>query len=125
MLLGVNLQVAAVLLTLGLAVYAEVEFRKIIAEVYNACVLIHPCGECSHKYNNKNIWVWIGNIMFSMVAAFQLAYLGVLYSEQLTGEHNPIKSIAHIRAKWGDLNYLGHVLLFGSYTSVYSIKLIV
>lgn len=114
---GVNLQVASVLLSLGFATYAEYELRKKIADIFNACILAHPCNNCKHRYNDKNPLVRIVNLLFGMLAVFHLAYLGVIF-EGSAEDHGLSQSINHIQNKWGNLDYLSHwVILLTLITS--------
>lgn len=105
---GVNLQLAAVLLTLGFATYAEHTIRAQLAYKFDACILVKACLCCNHKHSSQQLLVRIVNWIFSMMAIFHLAYLGVLIGEQSTDHYDIHQSILHIRNQWGDLNYLSH-----------------
>lgn len=107
---GVNVQLAAVLLTLGFATYAEYTMRKKVAEVFDACVLAHPCVDCSHRYGNKNFMVIAFNFSFGMLAMFHLAYLGVMFDGPVD-QQEMSHSIKHITERWGNLDYLSHWLI--------------
>lgn len=107
MLHGVNLQLASVLLSLGFATYSEYELRRKIGDIFSACVLAHPCKDCNHQYKSQNVFVRTTNLAFGMLAAFHLAYLGVMFDGP--AEHYDLThSIAHIQNQWGNLDYLSH-----------------
>lgn len=85
--------------------------RKKVAEVFDACILAHPCVNCSHRYGNRNLMVIAFNFSFGMLAMFHLAYLGVMFDssadQQLSGY-----SMKDIHERWGNLDYLSHWLIF-------------
>lgn len=108
---GLNIQLAAVLLSLGFATYAEYSLRKKLADIYNACILAHPCVNCTHRYNSYNPWVFAFNFGFGLLAVFHLAYLGVV----IGGTHDQSDmnaSLDHIQSCWGPLDYATHWLIF-------------
>lgn len=108
---GLNIQLAAVLLSLGFATYAEYSLRKKLADIYNACILAHPCVNCTHRYNSYNLWVIAFNFGFGLLAVFHLAYLGVV----IGGTHDPsdiAASVDHITSCWRPLDYATHWLIF-------------
>ena len=51
---GLNFQLAAVLLSLGLYTYVEFTLRSKLASIFDACILARPCPEgCQHKAKSK------------------------------------------------------------------------
>lgn len=108
---GVNIQLAAVLLTLGFATFAEYSLRKKLADIYNACILAHPCVNCKHRYNGYNFWVIAFNFGFGVLAVFHLAYLGVMFDGPVD-QPDLAYSIKHIQHRWGHLDYASHWLIF-------------
>jgi len=77
---GLNLQLGAVLLSLGLYTYFEFMLRQKLASVFNACILSRPCRpNCPHTHRETKIVVLLANVGFGMVAFFHLIYLGVMF----------------------------------------------
>lgn len=107
---GVNLQLASVLLSLGFATYAEYKIRKKVAKVFDACVLAHPCVNCKHRYDSRNILVMAFNIGFGFLAVFHLAYLGVMFDGPAEN-YDLNYSIKHIQNRWGNLDYMSHWII--------------
>lgn len=110
---GVNFQLAAVLLSLGFATYAEYGIRQKCARTFNACLLAHPCVGCTHRFKGNNLLVRLYNLQFFLLAIFHLAYLGVIFDG--TSEHLDLsQSFAHLHIQWGNLNYKSHWIIFGT-----------
>lgn len=66
---GINVNLSAVLLTLGFATYAEYTIRKKIADIFDACVLATACTEnCTHRHNHRNPFVIAFNFCFHILA---------------------------------------------------------
>lgn len=112
---GVNIQLAAVLLTLGFATACEYPLRKKISEIYDACILAHPCADdCTHRHRSNNFYVIAFNFAFGVLAVFHLAYLGVMFDGPLEQQEIGY-SFKHIIDRWGSLSYLSHWLILITY----------
>lgn len=67
-----NVNLSAVLLTLGFATYAEYTIRKKIADIFDACVLATACTHnCTHRHNHRNPFVIAFNFSFRILAMVQ------------------------------------------------------
>lgn len=111
---GVNIQLAAVLLTLGFATYCEYTLRKKISDIFDACILAHACTDCTHRYRNNNLYVCAFNFAFGLLAVIHLAYLGVMFDGPLEQQEIGY-SFKHIIDRWGGLNFCSHWLIFITY----------
>lgn len=108
---GVNVQLAAVLLTLGCATAVEYPLRKKLSEIYDACILAHPCAnDCRHRHRANDFYVIAFNLAFSILAVVHLAYLGVMFDGPVEQQEIGY-SFDHITNRWGSLNYLSHWLI--------------
>lgn len=105
---GINLQLAAVLLSLGFATYTEFTLRKKLSDIYSACILAHACrSECKHRFKSNNVYVITINIVFGLLAVFHLAYLGVMFDAPVEQQETGY-SFDHVMNKWGELDFLSH-----------------
>lgn len=111
---GLNFQLAAVLLSLGVYTYAEFVLRNKLSRIFDACIEARPCKDsCTHRYKKIHPNVILANLMFGSVAIFHLAYLGVMFdssSNQETGY-----SMEHTLKKWSALNFLSHWVALGTF----------
>lgn len=107
---GLNIQLSAVLLTLGVATYAEYTIRRKIADIYDACVLANACIGCSHRYNHRYPAVIAFNFVFRILAMVHLAYLGILLDGYID-RPDIDQSLSNIQQRWGDLDYMSHYII--------------
>lgn len=107
---GVNVQLSAVLLTLGFATYTEYTIRKKIADIFDACVLANSCVTCSHRYGSRHPLVMAFNFGFRILAMVHLAYLGILLDGNVENPEFAL-SLGKIQKSWGDLDYLSHWMI--------------
>ncbi|KAK0161984.1 hypothetical protein PV327_008374 [Microctonus hyperodae] len=119
---GLNFQLAAVLLSLGLYTYVEFQLRFILANAFDACIGAKQCSpdKCHHKKNSRHYGVILTNIVFSILSVFHLAYLGLMFdiSElQETGY-----SYRHTIDKWSQLGFASHWIAFTTYLIYFLIK---
>lgn len=110
---GFNVEIAAVLLTIGLYSYIQLKFQDKLALELNSCLKVRLCKSCNHKYKRTNILVKIGHMLFSCLTIFNLIYLGVLmdavgYPDSLS-----------VYSKWEKLDFLSHWIMIGCH--VYTI----
>ena len=109
---GLNGQLAAVLLSIGVYSYVEHQTRVKLARIYDACVLARPClaKKCEHKngpYSRTAIFV---NGIFRFLTVFHLIYLGVMFDNSSSQESG--FSIGHTLSKWMQLDFLSHWVVF-------------
>lgn len=109
-----------VLLTLGIAAYVEQTVRQKMAKMFDACVLVKPCTECSHRHKNCNVLVIAFNFGFRILAMLHLAYLGIVMNDGFVEQSKIGAPMQMIHERWNTLNYLGHwiILLTFSITAV-------
>ncbi|TGZ73627.1 hypothetical protein CRM22_001370 [Opisthorchis felineus] len=110
---GLNFQLSAVLLSIGMFAYIEFVLREKLSAHWNACVASRSCGlNCGHA-NKNQLWVQLCNLGFSCLSAFQLAYLAVMFdsSEQQAQGY----SMRHVLAKWSELGFVGHYVALAAY----------
>jgi len=112
---GLNFQLGAVLLSLGIYTYTEHSLRQKLADFFSACILARPCQQdCQHNYQGHSWLTMSTNLFFGLLAMFHLAYLGVMFdsssSQQETGY-----SMEHTLAKWAGLDYASHIVMFAMY----------
>lgn len=108
---GVNVNLSAVLLTLGFATYAEYTIRKKIADIFDACVLATACtNSCTHRHNHRNPFVIAFNFSFRILAMVHLAYLGILLDGYIEKSHIGL-SMRGIQERWGNLDYMSHWII--------------
>ncbi|XP_014256500.1 protein-serine O-palmitoleoyltransferase porcupine [Cimex lectularius] len=110
---GLNLRLAAVLLSLGVYTYVEHSFRSDLAYRFSACVSSRSCSAPCHKHRNttNNLIVHTVNNLFTALAMFHLAYLGVLIdmtnSKQVTLENAFLE--------WHNVNYISHIVVLATF----------
>eukprot|EP00731_Ephydatia_muelleri_P024150 Em0016g421a len=109
---GMNFQLAAVLLSIGLFAYAEGVLRFKLSKKLNACILDRPCGSrCGHHNTPNQLWVSLLNAGFSLLAVVHLAYLGLMFGVQSTdasAHQGEGFSMTHTLKKWSHLDFLCH-----------------
>lgn len=111
---GLNFQLAAVLLSLGIYTYVEYVFRNKLAQIFDACIQARRCKDgCNHTYKYSNPYVIAANVLLGLVAIFHLAYLGVMFDNS---SHEEVGySMEHTLKKWSSLSYLSHWIVLGTY----------
>lgn len=118
MLHGLNFQLAAVLLSIGLYGYIENVFRGKLSRRLSACVLDRPCkANCNHRYQKYNILVIIINLMFTFLSMFHLAYLGQMFVSDPDSQEFDYQgfSIWHTLRHWYKLDFLSHFVAAGTF----------
>lgn len=107
---GFNIEIAMVLLTIGVFSYVQLKFRDKLSEDIDACIQIRPCKyQCNHKYKRGDISVTLLIILFSLLTILHLAYLGMLM-DAIDNPESP-----SIYAKWDDLKFCSHIIIFFCY----------
>ncbi|XP_057318085.1 protein-serine O-palmitoleoyltransferase porcupine [Microplitis mediator] len=132
---GLNFQIAAVLLSLGLYTYIEFKLRNHLANTFNICIgsrqcnsssslssIIYFCGgtKCHYPLNSKNsIKVLLINFGFSLLAVFHLAYLGLMFDTSELQETG--YNYSHTIDKWSQLGFASHLIALSTYITYYLI----
>ncbi|KAK3912241.1 Protein-serine O-palmitoleoyltransferase porcupine [Frankliniella fusca] len=112
---GLNFQLSAVLLSLGVYTYVEYMLRQKLASIFKACILVRPCRkECPHQHRESRVIVVITNVFLGLLVMFHLAYLGVMFDSS-SKEQEVGYSYSHTLAKWSSLNYASHWVVLGTY----------
>lgn len=114
---GLNFQLAAVLLSIGIFTFVEYRLRNVLAEILDACVAANKCdlnseSSCSskgHKNTSALLWVKMINFGFGVSTVVLLAYLGVLLDTSL--DHGKGFSWERNLKKWIDVKFFGHVIV--------------
>lgn len=114
---GLNFQLAAVLLSIGVFTFVEYRLRNVLAEILDACVAANKCnldsaGSCTtkgHKNTSALMWVKMINFAFGIFTVVLLAYLGVLLDTST--ESSGVFSWHQNLKKWIDLKFFGHVIV--------------
>lgn len=117
---GLNFQLAAVLLSIGVFSYVEFRLRNLLAEILDACVNANKCtidvktGVCltkGHENTLKVYWVKLINFIFAIFTMVLLAYLGVLLDTSVDhGNDDDFRLFANLK-RWSELNYFGHIIV--------------
>ncbi|XP_011692499.1 PREDICTED: probable protein-cysteine N-palmitoyltransferase porcupine [Wasmannia auropunctata] len=112
---GLNFQLAAVLLSLGFYTYVEFQLRATLADTFDACVASKQCNKkrCTHRYNSYNFLVFTTNLLFSGLAVFHLAYLGLMFDTSELQETG--YSFRHTIDKWAELGFASHWVALATY----------
>lgn len=118
---GLNFQLAAVLLSIGIFSYVEFRLRNLLAEILDACINAKKCtldskGCCTtkgHENTTAIYWVKLINFIFGILTVVLLAYLGVLL-DQSDYTSNQFSLYGNLR-KWYDLNFFGHIIVVIQY----------
>ncbi|KAG5673287.1 hypothetical protein PVAND_003347 [Polypedilum vanderplanki] len=114
---GLQIQLAAVLLSIGIFSYVEFRLRNLLAEILDACVNANKCvldekGCCitkGHEYTTRHFWVKLINFTFGIFTVVLLAYLGVLLDTSVDNQ-NQFSFYSNLK-KWYDLNFFGHIIV--------------
>ncbi|KTF91409.1 hypothetical protein cypCar_00009080 [Cyprinus carpio] len=111
---GLSFHIGAVLFTLGFITYIEHVLRKRLSVILIACVLSKRCpSDCKHRHK-KELWVYLINGTFSMLAVLHLTYLGSIFGSSTDDTDSDEDSMAsHTIEKWTQLSWTSHWLTFG------------
>lgn len=109
MLHGFNLEITVVLMHLGLFSYIQMRLRKKAAYFFSACIKVVPCVNCRHKYGSWNMKVMVINLIFSLLTAVDLVYVGILM-DSVGQDFDFVDSLSLIYSKWSSLCYISHII---------------
>lgn len=116
---GLNFQLAAVLLSIGIFSYVEFRLRNLLAEILDACVNANKCNidertrRCltkGHENTTRLYWVKAINLIFGVCTVVLLAYLGILLDTSSDHHGNEFWLFTNLK-RWSDLNYFGHIIV--------------
>ena len=106
---GLNFQLSAVLLSIGVYAYIENVFRTRLARRLNACVLARRARTPNEfKYQEHEPWVVVVNLLFSALAVFHLIYLGSMFDADQLELQEVGYSMEHTIMRWGELKFASH-----------------
>ncbi|KAF7658692.1 hypothetical protein LDENG_00009260 [Lucifuga dentata] len=110
---GLSFHLAAVLLSLGFFTYVEHVLRKKLAAIFSACILSRRCSsDCGHQHQ-KEFWVKLMNLLFSLLTIFHLTYLGSMFDPGVDEQEVEEGYAAiHTIQRWSELGWAGHWLVF-------------
>lgn len=119
---GLNFQLAAVLLSLGIYSFIEHSLRAKLSEAFDACVQARACPTgCTHSRSWRHPFTLVINLLFCLLAMFHLAYLGVLF-DSTHGEQERGYSMFHALDKWSQLDYTSHIVTCAMFVFYWMIK---
>ncbi|EFO20748.2 MBOAT family protein [Loa loa] len=105
---GINFQLSAVLLSLGLYTYAETEIRSKLSRRIDSCIRARKCRkECHHTWKESALSTLAINMVFRALALTHLVYLGMAFDDS-TAETG--YSWRHTLSIWADSYYFSHVI---------------
>lgn len=115
---GLNFQLCAVLLSIGVFTFVEYKLRAVLADVLNACIGTNKCRMTSkktcmsknHKHTSNVWWVLLINSFFTIMTILHLTYLGVMFEASFRIQENGF-SWSHTLNKWSDLKFFGHITI--------------
>ena len=110
---GMNVQLSAVLLTIGIFAYIEGFIRHVLASIFSACIEARVCRNCTHVYKRGSFWVAVVNLAFAFLAVWNLAYLGCMFDN--SPEEEAGYSWRHIHRKWTSFSYVNHAVMLGGF----------
>lgn len=113
---GLSFHLGAVLLSLGFITYVEHVLRKKLAAIFSACILSRRCSsDCQHQHQ-KEFWVKLLNLLFSLLTIFHLTYLGSMFDPGVDEqEAEEGYAAVHTIQRWSELNWASHWLVFASW----------
>lgn len=106
---GFNVEIAVVLLSIGIFSYVQLLFQQKLSEDLDACVQIRTCRQCNHKYKRKSTLVIALNVAFGCLTVLHLTYLGQLM-DAIDNPNSP-----SIFRKWEAMQFCSHLIVLFSY----------
>uniref|UniRef100_A0A5S6R5U5 NUC153 domain-containing protein n=1 Tax=Trichuris muris TaxID=70415 RepID=A0A5S6R5U5_TRIMR len=111
---GVNFQLSAVLLSLGLYTYSEHLLREKLSARLSACVGVRRCnGPCSHARKETHPISRLCNGAFLLLSIFHLAYLGMVYDSSDLQEQG--YNVRHTIGVWSNVYFISHIVFLLTY----------
>ncbi|XP_001354353.1 protein-serine O-palmitoleoyltransferase porcupine [Drosophila pseudoobscura] len=124
---GMDLRIYMVLLFLAIFAESERLLRRHLAKLFDACLAAGQCkgpdhccfSRCPRRRGWTDSWGWLvrlTNLIFTLVAMFHLAYLGiVLLNETLNLDGSPAGELESFVWHWSEAGYLSHYIGFGMF----------
>lgn len=106
----------------GVFSYIEHSLRHTLAYALNMCIESRRCIQCEHRHGNLHAASIAINILFTCVAMYHLAYLGVMFDTSESGEQEKGYSMLHTLRKWRDLDYSSHIFATCTFIFYWLIK---
>ena len=117
---GAKFQISSVLLTIGIASYAEYELRIKLSHIFSACIQSSPCAKsCQHLYKSSNPLVFLVNFCFTLLNMFHLIYLGAPFDNSSASSVG--YNIDHTLSVWNNLAFSSHYVTIFTLTLAKSI----
>ncbi|KAI0209981.1 Protein-serine O-palmitoleoyltransferase porcupine [Lamellibrachia satsuma] len=111
---GLNFQLTAVLISLGVYSYVEFILRRHVSTVFSACLQAKRCkADCGHLYKYFHPYVITANLMFGSLTLFHLTYLGLMFDS--SPEEHKGYDMSHTLSKWSALNFASHWVVVATY----------
>uniref|UniRef100_A0A914Z9D3 Protein-serine O-palmitoleoyltransferase porcupine n=1 Tax=Panagrolaimus superbus TaxID=310955 RepID=A0A914Z9D3_9BILA len=107
---GINFQIAAVLISLGIFGIAETAFRRRLAHRLNLCVQSRACVHCVHRTGrslSSTVITRCINIIFTISNIILLIYLGMPFDNDETAQIG--YSMQHTLGHWKRWYFGGHI----------------
>ena len=107
---GVNFQIAAVLISLGLFGIAETAFRRRLSHRLNLCIQSRACPHCAHE-SGRNLFktnlTRAINMAFTITNIILLIYLGMPFDNDEMAQIG--YSMKHTLLHWKKWYFGGHI----------------
>ncbi|XP_050314274.1 protein-serine O-palmitoleoyltransferase porcupine isoform X2 [Anthonomus grandis grandis] len=108
---GLELKVTAVLISLGLFSFMQMNVREFLASTFDICCKVYPCRSCSHRLKRNSLICRLILLLFSIYTVLDLIYVGVLM--------DPSTDEVGIYTKWSDLYFYSFWLMFLNFLLVF------
>jgi len=103
---GLNFQLGAVLLTLGVLSFLEAKIRQKLADLFNASIAARKNTTNVYRYREGSFVTILANLAFGILTVVHLMYLGVMFDQSDTQEEGYVWT--HTVEKWQSLGFFSH-----------------
>ncbi|KHN76160.1 putative protein-cysteine N-palmitoyltransferase porcupine [Toxocara canis] len=105
---GINFQLSAVLLSLGLYTYVETRVRSKLSARFSSCIGARKCRtNCVHLRKKDAVSTIVLNMLFRIVAIVHLVYLGMVFDDSAAESGYSAK---HTITKWASWHFASHAI---------------
>uniref|UniRef100_A0A1I7XGG4 Protein-serine O-palmitoleoyltransferase porcupine n=1 Tax=Heterorhabditis bacteriophora TaxID=37862 RepID=A0A1I7XGG4_HETBA len=104
---GLNFQLSAVLLSLGLYCYFENKLRNSLSSRLSACIRSRACRKCNHIRKQYSSLSLLFNLLFFALSIYHLTYLGMPFNGEGAEEGYHWQHTIKI---WGQHYYFSHII---------------